>query len=86
MTRTKYNKQVIPEITKKRLSFLGALFKEYRWQEDFTLLEVQEQSGIHHKTVSRIENGENISLVTLFRYMDFLELDFPEIAFTDDEM
>lgn len=86
MARTKYNKQEMPEITKQRLSFLGALLREYRWQEDLTRLEIQEQSGIHHRTICRIENGENISLITLFRYMDFLEVDLTEIAFTDNEM
>lgn len=82
----KYNKQKIPEITKQRLNFLGALLREYRWQENLTRLEVQEHSGIHHRTISRIENGENVSLVTLMHYLNFLDLDLTEIAFTDDEM
>ena len=86
MDSAKYNKQEKTSIIRARISFLGALLREYRWQENLTQKDVQEQSGIHFRTISRIENGENISLVTLFRYMDFLELDFPEIAFTDDEM
>jgi transcriptional regulator with XRE-family HTH domain len=86
MAKTKYIKQEVPEITKQRLNFLGALLREYRWEANLTRSEVQEQSGVHHRTISRIENGENISLVTLFRYMRFLDLDLTEIAFRDDEM
>lgn len=86
MAKTKYIKQEVPEITKQRLNFLGALLREYRWEANLTRFEVQEQSGVHHRTISRIENGENISLVTLFRYMRFLDLDLSEIAFRDDEM
>jgi transcriptional regulator with XRE-family HTH domain len=84
--KKQYNKQEVPEIIKKKLKFLGALLREYRWEENLTRLEVQEQSGIHYRTTSRIENGENISLITLFRYLDFLNLDLTEIAFTDDEI
>jgi transcriptional regulator with XRE-family HTH domain len=86
MAKKKYNKQEIPPIILERINFLGALLREYRWKQDYTRSEVQEQSGIHHRTISRIENGENVSLVTLFRYMNFLEVDFPEVAFHDDEM
>jgi transcriptional regulator with XRE-family HTH domain len=86
MTKKKYKKQEIPPIILERIDFLGALLREYRWEQDYTLSEVQEHSRIHHRTISRIENGENVSLVTLFRYMNFLEVDLPEIAFHDDEI
>lgn len=84
--KKQYNKQEITETTKKKLRFLGALLREYRWEDDFTRLEAQQQSGIHYRTIARIENGENISLVTLFRYMEFLNLELTEIAFADDEI
>jgi transcriptional regulator with XRE-family HTH domain len=86
MAKTKYIKQEVPEITKQRLNFLGALLREYRWEEGLSRLEVYDQSDIHFRTITRLENGENVSLVTLFRYMDFLNLDLSEIAFADDEM
>lgn len=86
MATAKYKKQEITETTKQKLKFLGYLLREYRWEENLTRLEVQEQSGIHYRTIARIENGENISLITLFRYMEFLNLELTEIAFADDEI
>jgi transcriptional regulator with XRE-family HTH domain len=82
----KYNKQEIPTIYNKRLAFIGHLLKEYRWEENLTRQEVHELSGIHYRTVARIERGENVSLNTLFRYLDFLELDLADVVVTDEEL
>ena len=82
----KYTKHEIPPLFKKRLSFIGGLLREYRWEENLTRKEVQELAGIHYRTISRIENGDNISLVTLFRYLNFFNLDFTDIVFSDEEI
>lgn len=86
MAGRRYIKQEVPPEFKKMLAFIGGLLREYRWEEALTQKEVQEQSGIHHRTISRIENGDPISLVSLFRYMRFLNLDMQEIAFTYEEI
>ncbi len=86
MAGVKYNKQEIPPEFKKMLSFIGGMLREYRWEQDQTRLEAQELSGIHRRTISRIENGENVSLITLFHYLNFLDLEMPDIAFTQDDI
>jgi transcriptional regulator with XRE-family HTH domain len=86
MSETKYKKQEVPPEFHKMHAFIGSILRQYRWEENLTLKEAQEQSGIHHRTISRIENGKPISLVTLFRYMKFLDLDMPDIAFTYEEI
>lgn len=86
MPETKYKKQEVPPEFKKMFAFIGGILREFRWEEGLSRKEVQEESGIHHRTIARIENGENISLVTLFRYLNFLGLELPEIAFTKEEI
>ncbi len=86
MAGTKYKKREIPAEFTKMLSFIGGLLREYRWEEGLSRLEVQELSGIHRRTISRIENGENVSLITLFHYLNFLDLEMPDIAFTQDDI
>lgn len=86
MNGVKYTKAKIPTIYNKRLAFIGHLLKEYRWEEGLTRQEVHELSGIHYRTISNIERGENISLYTLFRYLDFLELDLADIVVGDHEL
>jgi len=86
MAGAKYKKQEIPPEFKKMLSFIGGTLREYRWEEDLSRLEVQKLSGIHRRTISRIENGENVSLITVFRYLRFLGLEIPDIAFTQEEI
>ncbi len=86
MAGVKYKKQEIPPEYTNMLCFIGGILREYRWEEDLTRLEVQELSGIHRRTISRIENGENVSLITLFHYLNFLDLEMPDIAFTQDDI
>ena len=74
MSGKRYNKQEIPSEFKKMRAFIGGMLRENRWEQDLTRKEVQELSGIHHRTISRIENGESISLTTLFHYLNFLGL------------
>ncbi len=81
-----YRKKETPPEFRKMLSFIGGLLRETRWMEDLTRMEAQEQSGIHHQTISRIENGGNISLITLFHYMRFLDLEMSDISFSEEEI
>jgi len=86
MPERKYKKQEIPPEFKRMLAFIGGILRQYRWEEYLTQKEVQEQSGIHHRTISRIENGESISLVTLFHYLKFLNLEMTDIAITKEDI
>lgn len=86
MAGTLYKKQDIPSSFQRKMSFIGGLLREYRWEEGLTRKEVQDLSGIHFRTIYRIEHGQNISLVTLFRYMNFFGLEMSDLAFTDEEI
>ena len=86
MSGKRYNKQEIPSEFKKMRAFIGGMLREYRWEQDLTRKEAQELSGIHHRTISRIENGESISLNTLFHYLNFLGLEMTDIAFSYEEI
>lgn len=86
MPGKRYKKQEVPPEFHKMQAFMGSILRQYRWEEDLTLKDVQEQSGIHHRTISRIENGESVSVVTLMHYLKFLDLEMTDIAFTFDEI
>ncbi len=86
MPETKYKKQEVPPEFLKMHAFIGSILRQYRWEENLTLKEAHEQSGIHHRTISRIENGKPISMGTLLRYIKFLDLELPDIAFTYEEI
>lgn len=86
MAGRKYKKQEIPPEFKKMISFIGGYLQQYRWEEELSRIEMQELSGIHHRTISRIENGENVSLITLFHYLKFFNLEMPDIAFTEEQI
>ena len=86
MSGKRYNRQEIPSAFKKMRAFIGGILLQYRWEQDLTIKETQELSGIHHRTISRIENGESISLTTLFHYLNFLGLEMTDIAFSYEEI
>lgn len=86
MPGKRYNKQEIPSEFKKMRVFIGGMLRQYRWEQDLTIKEAQNSSGIHHRTISRIENGESISLNTLFHYLNFLGLEMTDIAFSYEEI
>lgn len=86
MSETKYKKQEVPPEFLKMHAFIGSILRQYRWEENLTLKEAQEKSGIHHRTLSRIENGESVSVVTLMHYLKFLDIEMTDIAFTYEEI
>lgn len=86
MSGRKYRKQEIPKLYHSRLFFIGQLLREYRWEAGYSRSEIQKEFGLHHRTVENIELGRNVSLVSLFRYLSCFNLDFSDMAFSDEEI
>lgn len=57
------------------LSELGERLKNYRIDYPMTQKELADRSGISVRSISRFENGEDISLSAFLRILNALELD-----------
>lgn len=70
MKNKKYFKQKIKKHNKERLKYIGGLIKEYRFETGLSRVDFSNEHGINRITIQNIENGKNITLLTLFRVLD----------------
>ncbi len=73
---TKFNKQLL---------LVSNYFKELRFSENLTQVEVAEESGLHRNTISNVETANNITIFTLFQLCDFYEIPASEFLSITDE-
>ena len=64
----------IPETHQKKLDLLGRYLKNLRINENMTLVEVGEQTNLHHNTIQRAEAGANSTLLTYLEIADFYQV------------
>ena len=62
-----------------RLSYLSTFFRILRQNEGLTQKEVSEDLDLHLNTLIRAENSKNINLFTLFKLIDYYEIDAHEL-------
>ena len=74
----------IPATYIKKLHRLSAYLKEYRVNNGYSQMQLSENLNIHRNTLSRAENGKNITLLSLLELTDTLEIDLKDI-FSDIE-
>lgn len=60
---------------KEELSEIGQVLKDYRKYSYISRCEVEQKYGISRSLVERAEKGENITLLTLLRLCDAIEVD-----------
>lgn len=68
------NKIDIVQKYARQLIILANYFKELRFSEGLTQVEVAEESGLHRNTVSNIETSKNFTVLTLLHLCDFYEI------------
>lgn len=73
-------KKIQPQHTSRIITVTDFL-KMYRINSGLTQLELSEYSGVHRNTIVRYESGnpENLTLLTIFKIADALELDINQI-------
>lgn len=76
------NKCQIPDKHQKRLNLISRYISEFRKCEGLTQKEVSLELNLHQNTIVRMENGHNITLVSLFELSDFYGMSLGE--FLDD--
>ena len=65
------NLKPTPKHHQKKLELLGRYLKNLRINENMTLIEVGEQTNLHHNTIQRAEAGANATLLTYLELSDF---------------
>ncbi|NMC57769.1 MAG: helix-turn-helix transcriptional regulator [Candidatus Methanofastidiosa archaeon] len=74
----------VPESYNLKLQRLSSLLKEYRINNGYSQIGLSEYLNIHRNTLSRAENGKNITLLSLLELADTLEIDLVDL-FVDIE-
>lgn len=64
----------IPKEHQKKLIFIGALIREYRFSEGWTQEMLSEYCNLSRNTISRAENGGNVSVLTILEIADTLDI------------
>jgi len=66
-------RSILPE-HQKQLDAIANYLKELRFNENQTQAEVCAELDLHPNSLSRIENGQNMNLTTLFRLCDYYDI------------
>ena len=72
-------KKKISQENKKKLEAIAYYFRELRFSEGLTQSEVCENVNLHPNTIARMENGHNMTLLSLFALCDFYGVTLNEI-------
>jgi len=71
-------KKNIPE-NQKIVKNIGELIKEYRFSEGWTQQMLGDYCDLNRNTISRVENGKNISVLTLLEIAATLEINLVDL-------
>jgi transcriptional regulator with XRE-family HTH domain len=72
------SKKQIPIRHKKKLEAIGILLRELRTSENITQKELCQDIYLHQNSVSRIENAQNISLVSFLEIVGAYDISLSE--------
>lgn len=72
-------KKVISDEHQKRLDLVASYLRELRFSENLTQKEISTELNLHLNTIIRLENGHNMTLVSLFELCDFYGMSLSEI-------
>jgi transcriptional regulator with XRE-family HTH domain len=68
------SKKKIQEDQVKRIKEIGLFIKNWRVNEDYSQYEFSILTNKHANTISNIESGKNITILTLFDCLDAMDL------------
>ena len=72
-------KKTYPDEYHKKLEGIAGLIREYRINSGYTQMEFSEYLDLHRNTLSRAENGQNITLLSLLELADTLGVDLVDL-------
>lgn len=62
-----------------RLLYIATFIKQWRLSQGMTRDSVGEIVNLHKNTIKRIENGENMTMTSIFEIADALEINISDI-------
>lgn len=62
-----------------RLKYVATFLKEWRNSQGLTQYALSERTHLHRNSLQRIENGGNMTLLSLFEIADALDINLSEI-------
>jgi transcriptional regulator with XRE-family HTH domain len=68
---------------KTRLNEIGGLIKNWRVNEGYTRKELSAASGVYHKSIYRVEIGENMTVLNLMKIADGLGVRIQDLLYED---
>lgn len=71
--------KAIPEQHQKRLEYLSTYFRELRFNEGMTQVELSQETNLHRNSIIRAENAKNMTLISIFEMADFFDLSISEL-------
>ena len=77
--KRKYHRAKIDSLDKNRLQNIGGLIREYRFSTLLSRQDFAKENGISKSLIERVEKGKNITLHTLFRVCDGLNISLEDI-------
>ncbi|MBN1184625.1 MAG: helix-turn-helix transcriptional regulator [Bacteroidales bacterium] len=77
-------KKTYPQEYYKKLGSIAGLIREYRINNGYSQMELAGYLNLHRNTLSRAENGKNITLLSLLELADTLGVDLADL-FVDFE-
>jgi transcriptional regulator with XRE-family HTH domain len=72
-------KKAISEVHQKRLDLIASYLRELRFNENLTQKEISTDLNLHLNTIIRLENGHNMTLVSLFELCDYYQIAISQI-------
>ena len=85
MTNTKKNSPISDQdLHNRRLTYIGGYLKQLRLYEGLTQIEAASMIGVSRNSLQNAEHGHNITILTIFKLVDFYDLSASEL-FTDLE-
>lgn len=69
-----------------QLKYIGQTVRQLRKQQGMTIEDFTGEAHINEKYISKIENGKNITLTTLFRLSEGLNMNASQLLALAEEM
>jgi transcriptional regulator with XRE-family HTH domain len=72
-------RKTVPSKYYEILESIGSLIREYRLSNNYSQIELSQNLNVHRNTLSHIENGRNVNLLSLIEIAETLEIDLKDL-------
>lgn len=77
--KRKYNRAPYDGLSQMRMEYIGGLLRQYRYDTMLSREDFAKEYGISRSVVERIETGQNVNILSLFRMCNFFGISPSEL-------